>query len=395
MKVLQALDRKGSTRVVGLMSGTSVDGIDAALVELRGHGTATSVRLLAFDTTPFPRGLRARILENSLPGAGSVDFFCRLNVLLAQLYADAVRKISRKAGIPMEQIDFIGSHGQTVHHLPKPLAMHGKLVRATLQLGDPGTIAELTGIPTVGDFRTRDMAVGGQGAPLVPYVDYLLFRSPKRSRLLLNIGGIANFTYLPKRARPEHVVAFDTGPGNMVIDALMVASYGKRFDRGGRISMKGSVLPPVLRWMLKHPYLTAPPPKSTGREIFGQSFVQEMVARAKGAPACDLLATAAAFTALTVYDQFTRFVRRDGRVDEVYISGGGVHNQAIVCRLEEYFRPAQVFPFEQLGIPSDAKEAVCFAVLANEAIAGRPGNLPRVTGARRRVILGTISPGRA
>jgi anhydro-N-acetylmuramic acid kinase len=391
MKILQSLQRKDRKLVVGLMSGTSVDGIDAALVEIRGCGTASRVHLKAFETYSFPRALRDKILKNSLPGTGSVDLLCRLNILLAHHYADAVHKICRKARIPMRKIDLIGSHGQTVHHLPQPRRKHGTALRSTLQIGDPSTIAQLTGIPTVGGFRTADMAAGGQGAPLVPYVDYLLFRSKKRSRLLLNLGGIANFTYLPKNCPTRKVVAFDTGPANMVIDALMMKLYNKRFDPAGRHAMQGSVLPPLLRWMLRHPYFRRKPPKSTGREVFGQGFVAEILRRARGAAREDIISTASAFTALSVYDQFVRFVRRDGAVDEVFVSGGGVHNMAVMGRLEEYFSPAPVRPFEDLGWSSDAKEAVCFAVLANETIMERPGTLPQVTGARRAVILGTIS----
>jgi len=390
MKVLQALQRKTRRRVVGLMSGTSVDGIDTALVELKGHGTDTVARMLAFDSVPFPRGLREQILKNSLAGSGSVDEICRLNVLLAHLYADAVRGISRKARVPLSRIDLIGSHGQTLHHLPRPERMYGLPVRSTLQIGDPSTVARLTGIPTVGNFRTADMAAGGQGAPLVPYVDYLLFRSASRSRLLVNLGGIANFTFLPARARPRDVIAFDTGPANMVVDALMMKLYRKKFDTAGAVSMRGSVLPAVLRWMLRHPYLSVKPPKSTGREVFGESYVAEILRRAGRAEKEDIVATAAAFTALSVYDQFVRFVRSDGRVDEVFVSGGGVHNQAVLGRLEQYFAPAPVRPFEDLGWSADAKEAVCFAVLANETVMEQAATLPQVTGARSASVLGAL-----
>ncbi|MBE0557852.1 MAG: anhydro-N-acetylmuramic acid kinase, partial [Proteobacteria bacterium] len=334
MKILQTLQGKSLKRVIGLMSGTSVDGIDAALLELQGHGTRTVVRVKAFDTYAFPRGLRERILENSLPGGGSVDELCRLNVLLAHLYADAARRIARKGRVAMARVDLIGSHGQTMHHLPHAIRMYGISVRSTLQIGDPATISHLTGIPTVGNFRTANMAAGGQGAPLVPYVDYLLYRSSSKSRLLLSLGGIANFTYLPANCGPAEVVAFDTGPANMVLDALMMKLYRRRYDRGGKTSMEGSVIPSLLRWMLRHPYLSQKPPKSTGREVFGERFVAEMLRRARRAEKKDLLATASAFTALSVYDQFVRFVRRDGRVDEMFVSGGGVHNHAVLGRLE-------------------------------------------------------------
>ncbi len=390
VKKLLGLHRKQRKLVVGLMSGTSVDGIDAALVEIRGSGVRTRVRLRAFGKYPFPRAIRSLVLASSLPGAGSIDVVCRLNVLLAHLSAAAVKKIARKAGVPLDAVDLIGSHGQTVHHLPGPEHFMGRTIRSTLQLGDPSTLAKLTGIPVVGDFRLGDMALGGQGAPLVPYVDFLLFRSASRTRVLLNLGGIANFTYLPKACNAEDVVAFDTGPANMLIDALMQKLYGKDCDRGGRHAMRGKVVPALLRWMMRHPYLKRRPPKSTGREVFGARFVEELIRRGEGSPADDLIATATTFTALSVYDQYCRFIDRQKVPDEVLVSGGGMHNLAQMEQLRQFFAPAKVAPIEEVGFSSDAKEAVCFAVLANETISGRPSNLPGVTGARATTTLGKI-----
>ncbi|MBM4169229.1 MAG: anhydro-N-acetylmuramic acid kinase [Ignavibacteria bacterium] len=390
MTALQRLQKKRTKRIIGLMSGTSVDGIDAALIDVRGNGTGSKVRVRAFATYPFPRGFRELVLANSLAGTGSVDLICRLNILYAHFYADAVRKIARKADVALSSIDLIGSHGQTVHHLPAPHRMFGKKIRATLQIGDPSTLAKLTGIPTVGDFRTADMAVGGQGAPLVPYVDYLLFRSKTKNRILLNLGGIANFTALPRNSGIGDVVAFDTGPANMVIDAMMAKLYGKRHDEAGRIGMGGEVVPALLRWMMKHPYLREKPPKSTGRELFGESFLRRILGKWKKERREDLVATAAAYTAASIHDQYHRFIAKRMRVDEILVSGGGMHNLAIMHRLEYYFAPAKVRPLSELGIDPDAKEAICFAVLANETIAEHPANVTRVTGASRAVVLGKI-----
>lgn len=390
MSALQHLQKKRKKRIVGLMSGTSVDGIDAALVDVEGTGTRSRVHVRAFATYPFPRGFRKLVLANSLPGTGSVDLICRLNILYAHYYADAVQKIARTSRVPLSSIDLIGSHGQTIHHLPAPHRMFGKTIRATLQIGDPSTLAKLTGIPTVGDFRTADMAVGGQGAPLVPYVDYLLFRSKSKNRILLNLGGIANFTALPRNSRIDDVVAFDTGPANMVIDALMSRLFKKGCDEGGIVGMRGEVIPSLLRWMMRHPYLRKSPPKSTGREMFGEAFINRILTKWKKEPREDLIATSAAFTAASVHDQYHRFISKRMKVDELIISGGGMHNMAVVQRLEHYFWPARVRPLSDLGIDPDAKEAICFAILANETIAEHPSNVTRVTGASRQVVLGKI-----
>jgi anhydro-N-acetylmuramic acid kinase len=390
MEILERIARKRSKLVVGLISGTSVDGIDAALVRIDGAGTATRARLVAFDTYSLPEGLKELVLANSLPGSGSVDLICRLNILFGQLFAGAAKRIARKARVHFRSIDLIGSHGQTVHHLPKPHRMFGQTVRATLQIGDPSTIAQLTGVVTVGDFRTADMAVGGQGAPLVPYLDYLLCRSSTKNRILLNLGGIANVTALPKSCRPRDVIAFDTGPANMLIDAFMRRLFEKPYDRDGSTALRGDVVPGLISWMISHPYFKRRPPKSTGREEFGEMVVRELLKRARGVENVDVITTVTEFTALSVFDQYNRFIRKRMKVDELLVSGGGSHNRAIMQALGHYFAPARVMSVEEVGISSDAKEAVLFAVLANETIAGNPSNIPSVTGARRPAILGKI-----
>jgi len=390
MSVLSTLQRKKSKLVVGLMSGTSADGIDAALVRISGCGTSTRLAQLAFAAYPYPEGLRKLVLDNSLPGRGSVDLLCQLNVLLAHLFADAVKKIARKARVRLSAIDLIGSHGQTVHHLPRPRRAFGKVIRSTLQIGDPSTIAKLTGIPTVGDFRPADMAVGGEGAPLVPYFDYLLFRSKTKNRILLNIGGIANLTALPKNCSVMQVSAFDIGPGNMIIDALMMKLYGRNYDAHGRIALKGSIVPWLLFDLMSHPYFRRRPPKSTGREVFGGTLLPSILKYKAKLRREDLIATVTELTAFSVFDQYNRFVADRMSADEVLVSGGGVHNRAIMHALKDYFRPARVRALESAGFSSDAKEAVCFAVLANETVSEHPGNIPGVTGAARPVVLGKI-----
>ena len=390
MSKLATLQKKRSKLIVGLISGTSADGIDAALVRVNGGGTSTRVAQIALDSYQYPPELRTLILGNSLPGTGSVDLICELNVLVAHFFADAVKKIARKARVALPEIDLIGSHGQTVHHLPVPKKSFGKLIRSGLQIGDPSTIAKLTGIVTVGDFRMGDMAVGGQGAPLVPYFDYVALRSRTKNRIVLNLGGIANFTALPKKCTSTDVVAFDTGPSNMVIDALMMKFYGRKYDTGGEVAMKGKIIPELLANLMTMPYFAMRPPKSTGRELFGAMVLPGILAYEGKTVTEDLIATVTRWTTFSVFDQYKRFVVKKMKADEVIVSGGGAHNQAIMRALEEYFKPAPVKRLESLGFSADAKEAICFAILANETISERPSNVPSVTGAKRPVVMGKI-----
>jgi anhydro-N-acetylmuramic acid kinase len=391
MKISTPSPRAASARLVaGLMSGTSLDGIDAVLVRMSGSGLSTRFRQLAHVHVAYPPELRRILLRNSRPETSRVDDIARLNMVLAIRYADAVRKLARRAGIARRRIDLIGSHGQTIHHLPVPAEFAGTRTGATLQIGDPSAVATLTGITTAGNFRTADMAVGGGGAPLVPYFDWLMFRSRNRTRALLNLGGIANITILPRRCTAGEVIAFDTGPGNMIIDGLMRALFGRTMDVGGRVGRRGMVIHEVLAWMKRHPYLRRRPPKSTGREQFGEEFLRRLLERGRHHDPADLIATAAEFTAWTVADACKRYGGGRRGPDELIVSGGGARNAAVMAALARYFEDSDVGPIENYGIASEAKEAICFAVLANETVHGRPANLPRVTGARSRVVLGCV-----
>ena len=374
--------------IVGLMSGTSLDGVDAVLLRVNGTGVHTSFEQLGSYHKPFPRGLRDFIQRNSHPATSRVDEIARLNVLLAQLYADAVKSVARRGNVKLSQIALIGSHGQTIQHLPKPALMFGRKVRATLQIGDPSILATLTGIPTVGDFRVADMAVGGQGAPLVPYFDWLAFRSRTKNKLLLNIGGIANVTMLPRNCSVEEVTAFDTGPGNMVVDTLMSKLYKKPFDRNGLTASRGAVALDLFRWMQTHPYFKMKPPKSTGREIFGRDFVGAVLEKGKQYDSDDIIATASQLTPFSIHDAYVRFIRKRVTVDELIVSGGGAKNRFFLDELQRYFGRDRVRLIEEFGISSSSKEAICFAILANETMAGNPTNIPGVTGARKSVALG-------
>ncbi|MCL5268605.1 MAG: anhydro-N-acetylmuramic acid kinase [Bacteroidetes bacterium] len=396
MKQLFELSQKPKKLVIGLMSGTSVDGIDAVLVEIEGSGTDTRILQLDFITVPFPAGFKAFVLRNSQTDTSDVSDITRLNFLLAQLYAKAVKALCKHANVAPDEVDLIGSHGQTIHHLPDKVELYNERIAATLQIGDPSVLAKLTGIVTIGDFRVADMAFGGQGAPLVPYFDYLLFRSDKASRALLNIGGIANITYLPDRCEASEVLAFDTGPGNMVVDQIMKIVYDKEYDEDGQIAFSGQVQEDMTDYLMKDEYVTAAPPKSTGRERYGSSYVSDILSKFSKLRKEDIVATVTDFTARAVYENFNRFLSptalQKGRsqLAELFVSGGGAQNKFLLHSLGRYFAGTRVAVAENLGISSDAKEAICFAVLANETISGNPANLPQVTGASKRTVLGKI-----
>jgi len=381
-------------RVVGLMSGTSGDGVDAVLADVRGSGHDLKVRPLAFVSTPYPPDLQQRILAASV--RGTVAEICRLNVVLGEWFAKAALRVIKQAGFEPGKIDVIGSHGQTIHHLPNAVDEPDVgAVRSTLQIGEPAVIAERTGITTVANFRPRDMAAGGQGAPLTPYAHYVLLRDRKRSRLVVNLGGIGNVTYLPAGKGLEAVVAFDTGPGNMVMDGLVQRlTKGKEaMDRNGRLAAKGKVAVGLLAKLLAHPYLKQRPPKSTGREEFGEVYVERMLAaqEAHRLKPEDLLATCSLLTAITL-GSARRWL--GGPVDEVIVGGGGVRNRALMSNLSSVFSPVPVRTFETAGWESKAFEAVAFAVLAYQTALGECANVPSVTGAAHSVVLGTVVPGK-
>src|SRR5713101_5478018 len=379
--------------VIGLMSGTSADGVDAALVDVRGVGHDLKITLKAFRTFPYPTAFRERLLQ-AMTG-GTVEDVCHLNAALGEWFARAASKVLKEAGVSPRRVTLIGSHGQTLHHLPKPRRepVIGP-VRSTLQLGAPAVIAERTGITTVADFRSRDVAAGGEGAPLTPYLHYLLFRHPSRARVVVNIGGICNLTYLPAGGALQSVRAFDTGPGNMVVDGVVRHVTGGRhqFDRSGRFARAGKVDEGLLRRLLQHPFLRRRPPKSTGREEFGERFIDRFVllGRLAGLSDADLVATATAFTARTIADA-QKFLHR--RVEEVFVSGGGARNPTLMRKLQETWGETPVRTVEALGWDGRALEAVAFAVFAYQHVQGVPCNLPQVTGAKRAVVLGTITPG--
>ncbi len=386
-------------RVIGLMSGTSADGIDAALLEIGTNKGLPKLRLLRFAVFPFPNGLRERILRVADAGSGATSEICRLNVLLGELFARAAIAVARRARVPLRDVALIGSHGQTIAHLPDPKAEYGVSIRSTLQIVEPSVIAERTGITTVADFRPRDLAAGGEGAPLTPYLHALLFRHPRRNRIVLNLGGIANITFLPKGRGLRGVLAFDTGPGNVLIDALVARLTGGAMgvDLDGRIAASGEVDPRLLRWLMAHPYFRRKPPKSTGREEFGPTLIDALLRRAaaRGITEEDLVATVTAFTADSVALHVRRDLSRSAASAELITCGGGANNPMLIRRLQEVLPEGRLLSADEAGFPGRAIEASAFALLAYLTTHGLPGNLPRITGATHSAILGKIVPGRA
>jgi anhydro-N-acetylmuramic acid kinase len=379
--------------VVGLMSGTSADGVDAAVVDVRGKGHGLTVTLLNHVGRPYSSRLRQRILQ--VCEHGTVGQICHLNVVLGEVFAKTALQAMQHSSISPHRVALIGSHGQTIYHRPAPTYEPGiAQIRSTLQIGDPHVIAERTGITTVSDFRARDLAAGGEGAPLTPYTHALLFARKKAARLVINLGGIANVTVLPRGGHLEMVRAFDTGPCNMLLDGLMtMETKGKSgIDRGGHLALKGRVHGGLLSWLLAHPYMSRRPPKSTGREMFGEAYVLRVRAQAhrRHLAFSDLLATSCRFIAQGIRNsqEWTKVT-----IDEVVVGGGGVWNNRLWSELLETFSPVRVIRMEECGGSSQAFEAQAFAVLAYQAVQGVCGNLPKVTGARHPVILGTVTPG--
>jgi len=442
-------EKAGKRLAVGLMSGTSMDGIDAALVRISGAAEKPRIKLLAFITVRYPWWLQKRLLGIAGGESTTAAELSRLNTLLGELFGDAAVRVCQRGRVAPNRLFVVGSHGQTIFHFgglqslgPRESqesaqaqqvgseVMVGPGERqaasakgpsfdvdatrltelkdalkdtaipdlayvarpSTLQIAEEAVIAEVIGAPVVADFRTADVAVGGQGAPLVPMVDYLLLRDGREGRVALNIGGIANVTVIPARARPEDVFGFDTGPGNMVTDALVrhVTRGKKRYDASGRFAARGAVVEPLLSELLRLPFFRQRPPKSAGREQFGAWFVEKYFLRHSGAGSSDLLRTATELTARTISDALERFVFPRVKIHRLIVSGGGAHNRFLLQRLKDLLPQLFLTLSDDFGLPVDAKEAIAFAVLADRTMHGLPGNLPSVTGAHRAVILGKL-----
>jgi anhydro-N-acetylmuramic acid kinase len=385
MRALSELAARETRRVVGLISGTSVDAADALLVEFTGSGAQTRFEVLAFCAVQMPAKLRAEVFALFAQDA-SLDALCQANFALGEFFAAAALQVIAAAGLQAADVDLIGSHGQTVRHLPAGDPP------STLQIGEAAIIAQRTGIVTVADFRPADMAVGGQGAPLVPLADQLLFAHEALGRVLLNIGGIANITALPAGCGAQEVSAFDSGPGNMLIDAAVehFTQGAQHFDRDGERSALGVVDERLLAELMRHDFLEREPPKSTGREEFGVQLFNEILSTNKCGEH-DLVTTLTEFTARSIALALERFVLPNIALEEIWVAGGGVHNVQLMKRLGVALADQRVASLAELGVDPDAREALSFALLANETLAGHAGNVPTATGATRAAVLGKIS----
>jgi anhydro-N-acetylmuramic acid kinase len=375
--------------VAGVMSGTSADGVDVALVRLAGRRFRTRFELLAHREFPYPVEVRTAVLKAMNAQSIAVSELARLNFLLAEIYADCVRRTQSRAGLIC---GLVGCHGQTIYHQGEAAEYLGRRLSCTLQIGDGSVLATRLGIPVVSDFRPADMAAGGLGAPLVPFLDLLVFRHSRRGRIVQNIGGIGNLTAIPAAAKSEQVRAFDTGPGNMVIDAVCEKLFGTAFDDRGRFAAMGNVLPAVLAEQMKHPFFRRKGPRTAGREEFGREYVAGFLKQCGRANKHDVLATATAVAARSIGEAVRKLAKID-RYHDLFVSGGGTRNLTLMkmLRSEVAGLGIEVLPTDAAGIPSQAKEAVAFAVLAYQSWHRKPSNVPGATGAGREVILGKVS----
>ncbi|MCI8632721.1 MAG: anhydro-N-acetylmuramic acid kinase [Lachnospiraceae bacterium] len=390
--MLYDIMQKNEKLVIGLMSGTSADGIDAVLVKISGHGIETKVEQLAFVSPPYTEEVRERILQVAAGNFGGSQELCLMNVLLGELFADACLMLCEKAGIQPSDVDLIGTHGQTVYHIPTAQPYLGHSITATLQIGEPSVLCERLGILTVSDFRVRDVAAGGFGAPLVPYTEYILYSDPTRHVGLQNIGGIGNITVLPAGGKLDDLTAFDTGPGNMLMDSVVgqITNGRLRYDEGGKIAASGRVSEALLEKLMQDPYLKQTPPKTTGREYYGQDFVRKIMQDGQALSLCDadILATTTMFTAASIAYSVNHHCQP--KPQRLIVGGGGSLNPTLMQMIASCLPQVEVMTNEDLGLDSSAKEAVAFALLANETIHSQCNNAPAATGAKHPVIMGKI-----
>ncbi len=376
--------------IAGVMSGTSLDGIDVALVHIDGSGVDSKVELIHFTTVPFCNDMKNDIQQALSIENSNVQLICSLNFKLGLRFANAVKEVCKEANFPLRQLDLIGSHGQTIYHQPQ---QDGGMIPSTLQIGEPAIIAYETNTTVISNFRTMDMAAGGQGAPLVPYSEIILYRHQTKNRLLQNIGGIGNVTVIPSQLSEKSVIAFDTGPGNMVMDEVCQRLFQLSYDQNGNIAKQGVVVEEVLTYCMNHPFLKMNPPKSTGREQFGEEFVSELLKRFEKHSKENILTTVTRFTASSIVYHYKEFILPYYEIDEVILGGGGSYNDTLVEMIRHGLKEEKcaLFLQEDIGYSSEAKEAIAFAILANETYHRNPSNVPSATGAKNSVILGNIT----
>ncbi|WP_282941109.1 anhydro-N-acetylmuramic acid kinase [Paenibacillus sp. RC67] len=403
LTALESYRRKSRHTLIGIMSGTSLDGVDAALVDIttNSSGEIEKVEMREFEYVPYTPELKNIMISLCSVEQAKLNEWVTAHYGISHWYAHAVKLLLLRAGIASSEVDAICMHGQTIWHQPDPVLFPGPVgtipVKATLQIGETAVVRELTGIPTVGNFRAGDMAAGGEGAPLAPFMDAIVFGSRESGRIIQNIGGIGNATVLPAGAKAEQTYAYDTGPGNMVIDTLVREETGgvMQYDEGGNIAAMGTVNEELLDHFLKQDtFFTRRPPKSTGREVYGSSYAKDFHFEGlkRGLSFVDIVATATALTARTIVDSYERFVFPDHSIQDIIVAGGGAHNRTLMTMIQKLLpESCKLSSSEQYGIPDDAREAIAFAIMGHESIMGRPSNMPSVTGASRSVILGHIT----
>lgn len=372
---------------IGIMSGTSLDGIDVALVQIEGSKETTSLKMIAFDTYDIAEELIKKVKDACDEQLSNNKLICSLNFELGYAFGDAVVRLCNENNFPLSKLDFIASHGQTIYHLP--IESDGYLP-STLQIGEAAVIAYLTNTPVVSNFRVMDMAAGGEGAPLVPYSEYVLYAKPDKVTLLQNIGGIGNVTVVTSNI--DEMLAFDTGPGNMIIDEICIQLFDVNYDLGGKLAAQGQVNFELLNKLMNHEYFDLLPPKSTGRELFGKQYTMKLIEENKHLSPHDLLATATYFTAQTIAKSYEDFIFTKFTVDQVVVGGGGAYNETLMKYLSELLPNINVCTQEALGYNSSAKEAIAFVVLANETLHNQPSNVIASTRAKEYVVLGQITP---
>lgn len=373
---------------VGLMSGTSLDGIDAVLCEIKGYGSDTEIIQKEFIVYPMPSQIKDKIKICCNSTNAGTDLICSLNFEMGELFSEAAKAVCEKSGVTTQSLGFIASHGQTIYHIPRKTE---KFHASTLQIGESAVIAYNCGCTVISNFRTKDMAAGGEGAPLVPFSEYILYRQKDYGVALQNIGGIGNVTVLPKNCMLDDVYAFDTGPGNMVVDEAMLKLFHKAYDKGGETALSGTLIEKLKEELMQHSYIKMKPPKTTGREMFGAEFTDKLLDKYHNEKPADLITTLTWFTAWSIAENFRTFVMSKDDIAELIIGGGGAYNKAMLKFIQNELPEIRVSTQEDKGYSSDAKEAIAFVILGNETLHHQFSNVPKATGAKQKVILGNIT----
>ena len=373
---------------IGMMSGTSLDGIDCLIAEIEGTFTQTKVNPIAFKTYPFEQSLLEKIKKSFSKTESSSELLCSLNFELGEAFASAAKNLCEESDIQIDDISFVASHGQTIFHIGNP---YDGLVRSSLQLGEGAVIANQLMTTVVSNFRAADIAFGGQGAPLVPYADFILFQSETRSRSIHNIGGIANMSVLPKGCLADDVFAFDSGPGNMMIDCAMRELYHLPYDEDGKVARSGKLIQELLNELMKSPYLGQKPPKSTGRELFGDQLTKQLIQKYKDHAKEDIVHTLTQFTVHSIVEAYKNFILPRVSIDEIIFCGGGSYNKYLLESVQNELKTIKVMVLEDLGMNSSFKEALAFIILGNETLHMNPSNLKQATGAKKNGILGQVN----